>query len=127
MSPRPRIVRRLRASFFLKILLVFLGGFTAVAAYSMASFWWFDWQREQGSVRRTAMGYGQLIIDELGDPPDTAVARAVASRLGVDLRIEGPGVAWTSSPDVPRPSRCMGETSGHRCLTTWTRVWVNES
>lgn len=101
MTPRPRLTGRLHASFFLKILLVFVGGFTAIAVYSLASFWLFDWQQGRMSVRRTAMNYGDLILDELQDPPDTATARAVAARLGVGMRIEGPGVRWASDPAFP--------------------------
>ena len=35
------------------------------------------------------------------DPPDTSNARAVAERLDVGLRIEGPGVRWASAADFP--------------------------
>ena len=101
MTPEPRLAGRLRASFFLKILLVFVGGFTAIGLYLMASFWLFDWQQGRLAVRTTAMNYAHLVLGELSDPPDTTAARAVAMRLGVGMRIEGPGVDWTSEPDFP--------------------------
>jgi signal transduction histidine kinase len=69
--------------------------------YLMASFWYFDWQQGRLSVRRSAMNYAQLILGELDDPPDTAVAREVSSRLGVGMRIAGPGVDWTSAAAFP--------------------------
>ena len=47
------------------------------------------------------MSYAQLILGELGDPPDTAVARDVSSRLGVGMRITGPDFDWASNPDFP--------------------------
>lgn len=97
----PRLAGRLQASFFLKILLVFVGGSTAVVVYLAASFWLFDWQQGRLTVRRTALNYGELVLQELPDPPDTTVARAVASSLGVGMRIEGPGMAWVSDTTLP--------------------------
>jgi len=101
MTPRKRLAGRLRASLFLKILLVFLGAFTAIALYSVTTFWLFDWQQQRLSVRQSAMNYAGLILDELADPPDTAQARSLAERLGVGMRIEGPSVDWVSDPDFP--------------------------
>jgi len=101
MTPRRRLAGRLRASLFLKILLVFAGAFTAVAVYTATSFWFFDWQQQRLSVRRTALNYAGLVLAELRDPPDTASARAVSERLGVGMRIAGPGVEWVSDPNFP--------------------------
>lgn len=101
MTPRKRLAGRLRASLFLKILLVFVGAFTAIALYSVTTFWLFDWQQQRLSVRQSAMNYAGLILDELADPPDTVQARSLAERLGVGMRIEGPGVDWVSGPGFP--------------------------
>jgi hypothetical protein len=101
MTRRHRLAGRLRASIFMKILVVFIGGFTAIGMYLMASFWLFDWQQSRLSVRRTAMNYAELVLAELSDPPDTAAARAIADRLSVDMRIEGPGLDWSGRRGVP--------------------------
>jgi signal transduction histidine kinase len=101
MTFRDRFAGRLRASFFLKILVVFVGGGTAIGLYLVASFWFFDWQQGRLSVRQTSMNYAELILGELSDPPDTIAARRVATRLGVGMRISGPGIDWTSEPDFP--------------------------
>jgi signal transduction histidine kinase len=92
---------RVKRALFLKILLVFVGAFTAVAAYFMVTFWLFDWQRERISVQATAVNYAGYVLADIGNPPDTAAARAVSERLGVAMRIEGPGVSWASRSDVP--------------------------
>lgn len=92
---------RLRASFFLKILLVFVGGFTAIGLYLVATYWAFDWQEGRLTARRTAMNYADLILEEIADPPDTASARELASRLGLGMRIEGPGVDWATESVFP--------------------------
>ena len=101
MTRRHRFAGRLRASLFLKMLLVFGGGVTAIGVYLMASFWLFDWQQGRLSVRRTAMNYAQFVLGDLADPPDTAAAQEVAVRLGVGIRIAGPGIDWASEPNFP--------------------------
>ena len=101
MTARPRFARRLHASFFLKILLVFVGGFTAIAVYSIASYWLFDWQQNRQTVRRTAMTYAELILRDLDDPPDTLAAHELATRLGIGMRIAGPGIDWATDPGFP--------------------------
>ncbi|MGE0159320.1 MAG: ATP-binding protein [Gemmatimonadales bacterium] len=95
------LLGRVRSALFLKILLIFVGAFTAVAAYFMVTFWLFDWQRERISVQATAINYAGYVLEEIGSPPDTSAAREVSRRLGVAMRIEGPGVSWVSSADVP--------------------------
>ena len=95
------LLGRVRSALFLKILLVFVGAFTAVSAYFMLTFWLFDWQRERASVQTTAVNYARYVLEDIGTPPDTAAARVVSERLGMAMRIEGPGVAWASGPGLP--------------------------
>ena len=94
---RLELLGRIRGALFLKILLVFVGALTAMAAYFIVTFWLFDWERERASVQTTAANYARFILAELADPPDTAQARALSERLGVGMRIEGPGVDWAST------------------------------
>jgi signal transduction histidine kinase len=101
MTPRHRFAVRLRTSFFLKILFVFVLGFTAVGLYLGASFWYFDWQQGRQTARRTALSYGDLVLAQLSDPPDTTFARELATRLGVRMRIRGPGLDWATDPGFP--------------------------
>ena len=92
---------KVRSALFLKILLVFVGAFTVVGFYFAITFWILDWQRERPSFQATAINYARYALDDIGDPPDTTVARQVAERLGMGMRIEGPGVRWTTSEDFP--------------------------
>lgn len=98
---RVELLGRIRSALFLKILLVFVAAFTAISVYFTASFWLFDWERERLSVQTTAVNYARLILEELPDPPDTTSARALADRLGVGMRIQGPGVSWVSAEGLP--------------------------
>jgi hypothetical protein len=93
---------------FLKMLLVFGGGVTASGVYLMASFWLFDWQQGRLSVRRTATNYAEFVLGDLADPPDTAEAQEVATRLGsasayASLGLGSTGLASRTSP--PSPTR----------------------
>jgi signal transduction histidine kinase len=97
-----KLLGKVRSALFLKILLVFVGAFTVVGSYFAITFWVFDWQRERPTIQATAVNYARYVLDDIGDPSDTLAAREVAERLGVGMRIEGPGVAWTSAADFPR-------------------------
>ncbi len=44
--------------------------------------------------------YIEYLIDDIGLPPDLAVAQRLADELPFELRIEGQGVNWSSSPNV---------------------------
>lgn len=54
-----------------------------------------DLLREQGA------SYVQLIANDVGDPPDSSAARRLASRHPIDIRIEGPGHAFTTNAGIP--------------------------
>lgn len=49
--------------------------------------------------------YMDRLVADLGSPPDVGRAQALASRLPISIRIEGPEVNWQSHPDKPREWR----------------------
>jgi signal transduction histidine kinase len=95
------LLGKIRGALFLKILLGFVAAFWVVGAYFAITFWIFDWRRERPSIQATASNYASYVLDEVGSPPDTTLARTVAERLGVGMRIEGPGVSWTNREGFP--------------------------
>lgn len=97
----PRHPGRLGGSIFLKILAVFAGALVVISTYFFITHHLFDWERERLTVQATATNYAGYLVDDLGHPPDTAAARRLADRLGVGIRIEGPGVDWVSAQDIP--------------------------
>lgn len=48
--------------------------------------------------------YVARLADEIGSPPDVGRARAIAARLPVSIRIEGPHVTWESHPGQRLPN-----------------------
>ncbi|AYQ27490.1 MULTISPECIES: cell wall metabolism sensor histidine kinase WalK [unclassified Polaromonas] len=45
--------------------------------------------------------YMDRLVADLGSPPDVGRAQALAARLPISIRIEGPTVNWQSHPDKP--------------------------
>jgi len=60
----------------------------------------------QDYVRPLVIHYTDLLVAEIGTPPDLARAQALAQRLPLRIRIDGPVVNWDSQPgkegDKPR-------------------------
>ena len=55
------------------------------------------------AARPLLMDYVDRLAAEIGSPPDLVRAQAIANRLPVTLRIDGPRIHWASHPDQPRP------------------------
>jgi signal transduction histidine kinase len=92
---------KVRSALFLKTLLVFAGAWAVAGMYFAVTFWLFDWRRERPTIQATAVAYATYVLDDIGSPPDTGMARRVSERTGVHLRIAGPGVDWASVPAFP--------------------------
>jgi signal transduction histidine kinase len=58
----------------------------------------------RGYVHPLMSNYADMLVAEIGMPPDIERARALATRLPLHIRIEGPTVNWDSA-DEPRPPR----------------------
>jgi signal transduction histidine kinase len=64
-----------------------------------------QWVYGTDYLRELVSGHLQLHVDyvlaDIGDPPDLERARRITEKVPVDLRVEGPGIDWTSDPDFP--------------------------
>ena len=45
--------------------------------------------------------YVDLLLQDIGSPPDIDRAQEIVNRIPVDLRISGPGLDWASDPNFP--------------------------
>jgi signal transduction histidine kinase len=61
--------------------------------------------------------YMDRLVADLGSPPDVGRAQALASRLPISIRIEGPEVNWQSHPDQ-KPKFLDSRTSDWLSRTT---------
>ena len=77
--------------FALAVTVTFLGGMQ-----SALRFGWHDYARPLVS------DYIDSLVVQIGTPPDVEKARALAARLPLRIRIEGPLVNWSSHPNERR-------------------------
>lgn len=59
----------------------------------------------QNEILPNVERYIEYLIDDIGVPPDLEVAQRLADDLPFELRIEGQGVKWSSSPKLKAISR----------------------
>lgn len=95
-----KALRRLGHSLTARLLLIF---FLASMAYWQASVFAFSLFQDTDYLRRIAGAHTALhteyILQDIGWPPDTQRAQAIVNRIPVDIRIVGPDMDWSSSPD----------------------------
>lgn len=90
----------LRRSLRLRLILVFW-----LLALGMAAIFIVGTQRALGQGWRLAVApllgdYVDRLAAEVGSPPDVLRAKALAERLPISVRIDGPQVRWSSAPDA---------------------------
>lgn len=57
-------------------------------------------------LREQIASYMRMVVHDLGNPPDTAAARWIAGNHPLDIRVEGAGTTWFSTPSMT-PSRTL--------------------
>ena len=132
-----------KRSLRLRILLVFL-----LLAAGMALVFLVGSQRALGNGWRQAVApllsdYVDRLAAEIGTPPSVERARALAARLPIAIRIDGPVVRWQSEADTDEDSRQAwrqrwrdddgprllerSTTDGHRLVFGWAELpWKNQ-
>jgi signal transduction histidine kinase len=101
-GPGAEFHRRHRRSIMLKLLLV-LAAVGIFVNMAVGGFWRMSFFRQaQAPLARNVAHYARSLAAEIGSPPDTAKARALAGRYGLRIRYEGPAGTWESGPGIPR-------------------------
>lgn len=98
-----RARRAVGHSLHIRLVLVFMALAVAVAVTFMGGV-----QRAvavgwREAARPLLMDYVDRLTADIGSPPSIARAQAIANRLPVTLRIDGPQVNWASHPEQPEP------------------------
>lgn len=93
--------RRWRHSLRLQLVTVFLLLALAMAAVFMGGMQRIFSTGWRDAARPLVADYMDRLVLEIGTPPDVAKAQALAERLPIAIRIEGPRVNWQSHPDRP--------------------------
>lgn len=97
----PATRRRWRHSLRLQLVTVFLLLALAMAAVFMGGMQRIFSTGWRDAARPLVADYMDRLVQEIGTPPDVAKAQALAERLPIAIRIEGPRVNWQSHPDRP--------------------------
>jgi len=104
-------LRRKWQSLVFRLLFYFLLSMMALAlvfAFSLA-------QRIKPHIQQQILPniaqYLLYLVRDIGDPPDTRVAQRLADDLPFEVRIEGPGIDWATSPAVAPISNYRFETA----------------
>jgi signal transduction histidine kinase len=91
---------RLRRSIFLKLVLIFFT--TAVLLFvlvGISAHLFSDSDRLLHSkLKENVAQYAELLVKEIGDPPDTNRAAELAAKLGLIIRITNRDLHWSSAP-----------------------------
>lgn len=90
--------RHSHRSLMLKLLLVLVAAGVCVNI-SVGGFWRLSFFRQTHTpLERNIAHYARSLAAEIGSPPDTAKARALANRYALRIRYAGPDGAWESAP-----------------------------
>jgi len=85
-------------SLVFRLLFYFLISILAIAIVLATSFVQRLRPHVQNQILPNVERYVEYLLNDIGDPPDLAVAQRLADELPFEIRIEGRGVNWTSSP-----------------------------
>lgn len=107
-----RVLHRIAHSLSARLLGVFL--LTALV-YGFVSRYAVELVLDRDYLREVVGAHISLhtayFLTDLGSPPDIERAREIADTNPLDIRIQGPGVDWTSDPDFPDAEVMKFETS----------------
>ena len=130
MSSLRAAVRSVGHSLSARLLLIF---FLASVAYGYAARYSFSLFQDTDYLRQIVGAHIALhsdyILEDIGAPPDVSKAQAIVDKIPVDIRIVGPDLDWSSSPDFypldevpfgPISILDLGEESRSE-LETWAR------
>jgi signal transduction histidine kinase len=85
-------------SLVFRLLFYFLISILALAIVLAISFVQRLRPHVQNQILPNVERYIEYLLSDIGDPPDLTVAQRLADELPFEIRIEGRGVAWSSSP-----------------------------
>jgi hypothetical protein len=99
------VIRLFSYSLSLRLLAIFLM-LAALFAWGVVA--GIRWAYSANDLRSLISGHLSLHVDyvrrDIGSPPQVDRALAITQRVPVDIRIDGPGVQWSSDPAFPDPA-----------------------
>jgi signal transduction histidine kinase len=97
----PKIIKKIRSSIFLKILIV-IACAGVLINLAVIRFYRLHVAPSTWSEGRTHLEkYAHYIIKDIGNPPDKERALQVAGELNLRIQYKGPSGSWSTHPDFP--------------------------
>lgn len=87
-------------SLIFRLLLYFFISILALAVILATSFAKRLKPHVQNEILPNVERYIEYLIDDIGNPPDLSIAKQLANELPFEIRIEGKGIDWTSTPKL---------------------------
>ncbi len=100
-------------SLVFRLLFYFLISMLALAIVLAVSFVQRLRPHVQNQVLPNVERYVEYLLNDIGEPPDLAVAQRLADELPFEIRIEGQGMNWSSNPALRPISSYHFETAPH--------------
>ncbi|MCA9733167.1 MAG: HAMP domain-containing histidine kinase [Deferribacteres bacterium] len=84
------ILNKVKRSLFLKLILLFISAYSLMILVQHAFFEFQFSAQHFKQVQRNSINYASYILDTIGVPPDTSIARQLAQKLRIAIHISGP-------------------------------------
>ncbi len=92
---------RVRASLFLKIILLFLAAHITIGAVGFMVHRYFGLPFHRPSINKNMEHYSRYLAAEIGAPPDTLKARSLCNAYHIRLRTTSDSMQWVSDAALP--------------------------
>lgn len=92
---------RIRASLFLKIILLFLAAHITIGAVGFTIHKYFGLPHHQQSINQNMEHYSRYLAAEIGAPADTVTARTLSTTYHIRLRMRNDSLQWASDTAIP--------------------------
>lgn len=93
-------IRKFRQSFFIKITILFVLALIFMITFEAGLRDVMLHRRHFSKIQRNVVNYCNYILEDIGTPPDTLLARQLAEEYGISLSITTPEWQWTNNPDI---------------------------
>jgi signal transduction histidine kinase len=96
-------VRKIESSIFIKLLMIFVSVslVTVILIYFVFDYFVRSPDRELAFRIQNRAHYAELLVQEMGTPPNTAVVQKIAREEGITISIEGGGLDFKTDPATP--------------------------
>jgi signal transduction histidine kinase len=111
-----KMLKHAQRSLFAKLLLVFVCTALLVSGIAYGVFYHFSQVHDGAWDNRTRnrLEYANLLIGQIGVPPDLGKAKAISQQASLRIRIQGAGTSYESYENIPTIEDL--QTKAHHCL-----------